>query len=286
MLEEIRELGFEYAELSHGIRLSLVPGILQAVDAGIIKITSLHNFCPLPIGITHAAPNVFRFTSTDRREREKAFRQTLQTFDLAQRVRASLVVLHMGSIEMREYTDRLVEMVGAGLAGTPRYEKLCYEVEERRQERREVHEAYAYEILTLLEREAGGRHLMLGIENREALEEIPFEADFPFLFMQFNSGVVRYWHDTGHGQIKENLGFIRHAEHVAGLADSLAGFHIHDVAMPGRDHLPPGRGMIDFAALAPSVKPGHLKVLELHPGVPAEEVRESFAHIRALWGEE
>ena len=32
MLQEIRDLGFEYAELSHGIRLSLVPGIMDAVD--------------------------------------------------------------------------------------------------------------------------------------------------------------------------------------------------------------------------------------------------------------
>ena len=50
MLEEIRDLGFEFAELSHGIRLSLVPGIMQAVEAGVIKISTLHNFCPLPIG--------------------------------------------------------------------------------------------------------------------------------------------------------------------------------------------------------------------------------------------
>ena len=37
MLREIRDMGFEYAELSHGIRISLLPGILQAVDAGEIK---------------------------------------------------------------------------------------------------------------------------------------------------------------------------------------------------------------------------------------------------------
>ena len=36
MLEEIRDLGFEYAELSHGIRLSLVPGILESFDSGVI----------------------------------------------------------------------------------------------------------------------------------------------------------------------------------------------------------------------------------------------------------
>jgi len=286
MLEEIREQGCEYAELSHGIRLSLVPGILEAVQAGVIKISTLHNFCPLPMGVNHAAPNIFRFTSTDRRERERAFRHSIQTLDFAERVGAKLVVLHMGSIDMRHYTDKLLEMVGRGQAGTPRYERLCWEVEERRQERREAHEEHAYEILDILDREALKRGLMLGIENREALEEIPFESDFGFLFAEFNSGAVRYWHDCGHGQIKENLGFIRHADHVGGLAEHLAGFHIHDVGFPGRDHLPPGQGMIDFAALAPHVRPEHLKVFELHPSVSPEEVRESFAHIKSLWGEE
>jgi len=62
MLREIRDLGFSHAELSHGIRLSLVPGILDAVDAGEIKISTLHNFCPLPIGINYPAPNIFNWS--------------------------------------------------------------------------------------------------------------------------------------------------------------------------------------------------------------------------------
>jgi hypothetical protein len=27
------------------------------VDAGEIRISSVHNFCPLPMGVNHAAPN-------------------------------------------------------------------------------------------------------------------------------------------------------------------------------------------------------------------------------------
>src|SRR5579862_554583 len=114
MLREIRELGFEYAELSHGIRISLLPGILEAFDAGEIKISTLHNFCPLPIGVNHAAPNIYKFTSLDRRERDNAWRHTLKTLETAARLKAILVVLHMGAIDMKEYTDRLVEMVGDG----------------------------------------------------------------------------------------------------------------------------------------------------------------------------
>src|SRR5256885_7101755 len=76
MLREIRDMGFEYAELSHGIRISLLPGILQAVDAGEIKISSLHNFCPLPMGVEHAAPNIFKFTADNPRERDRSEEHT------------------------------------------------------------------------------------------------------------------------------------------------------------------------------------------------------------------
>jgi sugar phosphate isomerase/epimerase len=286
MLQEIRDLGFEYAELSHGIRLSLVPGIMDAVDAGVIKITTLHNFCPLPIGVTHAAPNVYKFTSTDARERDKAFRQTLQTLDFANRCGARLVVLHLGAIEMRDYTDKLVDLVAAGQRESSKYRRLCAEAEEKRESRKERHIAYAYEILRRLEAEAAGRGLLLGIENREAVEEIPFESDFPFFFFDFGGQTIKYWHDTGHAQIKENLGFIQHAMHLESLAAELAGFHIHDVEFPGRDHRAPGKGMIDFAALKPFVKPEHIKVLEFSPSLSVDELRAGWAHIRSVWGEE
>ena len=100
MLREIRELGFEKVELSHGTRISLMPGILEAVDAGEMKISSLHNFCPLPMGVNYAAPNLYQFTAERDRERELALRYTLKTLEFASRVGAPLVVLHLGSVEM------------------------------------------------------------------------------------------------------------------------------------------------------------------------------------------
>lgn len=286
MLREIRDLGFEYAELSHGIRLSLVPGILEAVEAGEIKISTLHNFCPLPIGLTRAAPNVFKFTSLDQRERENALRHTLKTLEFAERVKAQLVVLHMGEVEMREYTDKLLKLVAAGQRETPKYQRLCQEAEARREARKERHVEAACELLRKVEEDARRRGLLLGVENREALEEIPFESDAPFFFFEFRGGTVRYWHDTGHAQIKENLGFINHVMHLESLAEELAGFHIHDVQFPGRDHRPPGQGTVDFAALKPFVRPEHIKVIELSPSLTREEVLGGVAYIRSIWGEE
>jgi len=286
MLQEIRELGFEYAELSHGIRLTLLPGILTAVDAGEIKISSVHNFCPLPMGVDRAAPNIFKFSSEDRRERENAFKHTVKSIETAVRVKAAVVVLHMGAIEMKDYTDRLIDLVGEGKKETPKFQKLFEEVLIKREEKKERPMEYAIEILRRLIAEAEPRGIKLGIENREAVEEIFFESDYPLFLREFTSPAVAYWHDTGHAQIKENIGFIDHAFHLAAMSDRLAGLHVHDVHFPGKDHRPPGTGCINWAALKPMVRPDHIKVFEFSPSLTVEEVRSGVAHIKGIWGDQ
>jgi sugar phosphate isomerase/epimerase len=286
MLREIRDLGFEYAELSHGIRISLLPGIFEAVDAGEIKISTLHNFCPLPIGVNQANPNLFRFSSFDTRERENAWRYSLKTLETARRLSAKLVVLHLGCLDMKDYTDKLIGMVAAGQQQSPKYEKLCAEVIDRRELKKEKHLRLVHEILGRLAAEAERLGVKLGIENREALEEIPLETDFTLFLKEFSSPTICYWHDTGHAQIKENLGFIHHAMHLGSLAHRLAGFHIHDVQFPARDHCPPGSGMINFDALKTMVKPEHIKVFELNPGVAVEELKQGVHHLKRIWGDE
>jgi sugar phosphate isomerase/epimerase len=286
MLREIRDLGFEYAELSHGIRISLLPGIFEAVDAGEIKISTLHNFCPLPMGVDRAAPNVYKFSSEDRRERESAFKHTLKTLETAVRVGAKLVVLHTGCVDMKDYTDKLIDMVGEGKKDSPKYEKLCQEVVAVREKKKERYVENAYEMIRRIVDEAKPRGLKLGIENREALEEIPFESDFDFFFKEFRDPTVVYWHDTGHAQIKENLGFINHRLHLHAMSGRLFGFHVHDVEFPGRDHRPPGRGTIDWASLKDQVRPEHLKIFELSPSVSPEEAKIGVAHLKSIWGPE
>ncbi len=285
MLREIRELGFEFAELSHGIRVSLLPGILEAVEAGEIKISSLHNFCPLPMGVNYAAPNLYQFSSEQPRERELAERYTLKTIELAARVKAPLVVLHSGSIELKNYTDKLLDLVARGERDTPKYEKLCAEMAKKRDAKKEAVFERVKEMFNKTLPEAELRGVKLGIENRQALEELPVESDYQFLFRDITSPNLVYWHDTGHAQIKENLGFIRHALHLESLRAHLAGFHIHDVQFPGRDHCAPGSGNVDFAGLKPSVKPEHIKVFEFGPALTVDEVKKGVAHVKRLWGE-
>jgi sugar phosphate isomerase/epimerase len=288
MLREIRDLGFAYAELSHGIRISLVPGILEAVEAGEIKISTLHNFCPLPIGINYPAPNLFKFSSSDRREREYAWKHSLKTIETAERLGAKLIVLHSGQVDIKDYQHKLEEMVVAGLKDTPKYRKLVEEVETKREKRKEEAMRLSLELINGLAEQAGERGLLLGIENREGVEEIPFDHDLS-TFLAALPENVRYWHDCGHAQIKQGLGFIDHRMHLESLAPRLGGLHIHDVKTDAEglhDHCPPGSGEIDYAALKPFVGPEHIKVIELSPGVPADDVKVGFSHIKSVWGEE
>jgi sugar phosphate isomerase/epimerase len=286
MLREIRDLGFEYAELSHGIRLGLLPGILEAVDAGEIKISSLHNFCPLPLGVNHASPNLYEFSDERARQRELSIKYTLKTFELAQRVKAPVVVLHLGSMDLKDYTEKLTGMLERDGEKSPKYEKLRAEAAAKREAKKGKAVERVYETLRKLLPEAEKHGLKLGIENRQALEEIPVESDFEFFFREFDSPNVVYWHDVGHAQIKENLGFLHHTQHLESLAARLAGFHIHDVIFPAADHAPPGSGTVDFAALKPFVKPNHIKVFELSPSLPVDAVKRGFIHVKIYWGNE
>jgi sugar phosphate isomerase/epimerase len=286
MLREIRDLGFEYAELSHGIRISLMPGILDAVAAGEMKISTLHNFCPLPVGVTHSAPNLYEFSAENPRDRELAVRHTLKTFDFAERLQALLVVLHLGSMDLKDYGGKLADMLERGQKDSPKYQKLLAEAEVKREAKQEKFFERTKETLRQLLPEAEKRGLKLGCENREAVEEIPLDHDFKLFFRELGSANLVYWHDTGHAQVKENLGFISHVTHLASLADRLAGFHIHDVQFPARDHCAPGTGMINFAALKPFVKPEHIKVFEFSNKVPVEAAKAGIAHIKNIWGGE
>ena len=195
-----------------------------------------------------------------------------------------MVVLHLGCIDMKDYTDKLLEMVDSGKKETPKYADLCETVIGKAGEEKGAIRAGSSEMLDRLAGVAEERGVKLGIENRQALEEIPLDSDFELLLREFDRPNIGYWHDCGHAQIKENLGFIDHGPIWNRMAPRLLGFHVHDVAFPGHDHRAPGTGTIDYAALKPMVKPEHIKVFELSPSLSKEEAVKGVAHIQQSLG--
>lgn len=288
MLREAADLGFTHVELSHGVRITLVPGVLRAVEEGIIRVSSVHNFCPLPTGIGHPAPNLFE-PSAGGREHEQWLRQTRRTLDFAVQMEAKAMVLHLGSVRFFWFhpdsclRDFRRKNPAADIPGDPAYrallDKSLAKVRKRLPDFWERTRQSIDEILPC----AAEKGVRLGCENRERIEELPLDADFPELFSNLSAPAqAGYWHDTGHADLKEKMGLINHREHLAANAEKLVGFHLHDVDADGHDHQPVGTGRVDFEMVRDFWRPHHLLVLELSPGASRDDVIESRRQIENL----
>lgn len=293
MVEEMVGLGFKRIELSHGIRLSLVPGILQAVEEGIVEISSVHNFCPLPGSVQHAAPNLYQPSATDQREKALWHRYSLQTLDFAVKVGADRVVMHSGKVYFFFVSAeaRLEKWIDESEISAHELSENKDFLKQRDKAMKAIRRAAKKTIPRIKENydlllpEAKVRGLKLCLENREAIEEMPIDADYDdFLGSLSEPENAVYWHDTGHAQIKHQMGLLDHRTHLEKMSPRLAGFHLHDVSEEGRDHQVPGTGTIDFKMIAEFVRPKHTLVLELSPKLTTEEVLASRDYIAGVLG--
>jgi sugar phosphate isomerase/epimerase len=282
MLLEIRELGYENIELSHGCRLSLFDGIQQAVAAKEVRIVSVHNFCPLPVGVDGPAPDYYLPSARKDWERQTYLRHTLRTLEFAAGLGAQAVVLHLGLVPMRHYTLRLVELHQAGRAATPKFERIKTRALAKRARRQPK---YFEAVLTTLEAlvpRAKERGLRLGLETRFGLEEIPDADEIEQLIRRFGPEVMGYWHDVGHAQIKENIGLVTQEAMLERFRGRTIGMHLQDFTPPLHDHQPPGHGTFDFRRLAPFLTPGMILVWELHPEWVPEQITNHCRQAEAL----
>jgi sugar phosphate isomerase/epimerase len=282
MLREIRALGFNLIELGHGIRISLMPGIQKMFDAGEVRFCSLHNFCPLPVEVLGASPDCYQFSAVGKRERDRAVKQTLQTIDFAARLCAPFVVLHCGSVRMNPITDELIELAKKGDLLSRKYVRKKIEAVKTREARAPAHLARVKECLKPIVDRAGEKNIRLGIEARRGYEEIPSEREIPQFLDEIAAPHVGYWHDMGHIQVKENLGFLDHAEWLGSIRQRAFGCHMQDVKWPAQDHQPPFLG--DMKQLEPLTRmlPNQCQLVwELSPRRTAEEISQSLT----LWKE-
>ncbi len=292
MLREIADLGFEYVELSHGIKITLVPGLLRAIEDGVIKVASTHNFCPLPTGVTQAAPNLFEPSETEHKEHDQWLRHTKRSIDFAAQVKARVLVCHLGSVKFfwsnpaRDIREYLAQYPDAGRSpyGTAFRElvqKSLGKLRKRMTPYWEQTKASVKEVVGY----AAQRGVKLGFENREKFEELPLDDDHVELLNEFApTAPVGYWHDTGHADLKEGMALLNHREHLRRLSGRTLGFHLHDVNAHGQDHQPIGSGNIDFEMVSGFWRPEHLLTLELSPRVSVDDVRASKVRIEALIG--
>lgn len=289
MLQEMAALGFEWVELSHGIRITLVPGILRGVEEGIVKVASCHNFCPLPTGIQHAAPNLYMPSTKDARERDQWLRHSKRTVDFAQQVGARNIVMHLGSVEFfwsnpgRKLDTYAEAHPDTDLAKDESYQKLLAKAVAKLRDRKDVYWENVRAGLAELLPYAKAKGVALAFENREKFEELPMDEDHGELLASLPADALAgYWHDTGHAHIKETAGLLNHREHLTKNAPRALGFHLHDVSADGHDHQPIGSGKIDFAMVSEFWRDDHELVLEFSPRLTVEDVLVSKQRVEEL----
>jgi sugar phosphate isomerase/epimerase len=283
LVDEILELGLSQIELGYDLKQQHVPGVRARIASGEIACSSVHNYCPVPVGAPQGHPELFSLSSLDNRERESAVRYTGNTVTFAAEVGAKAVVIHAGNVHTRKRTRKLITLALDGKQNTPKYEKLRLKL---LMERSKKVQPYLDQLSRSLEallptlEDAG---IPIGIENLPSWEAIPTESELETILCKFDTPLLRYWHDMGHGQVRQNLGFIGHQRWAEKLAPYLIGMHIHDCKPPAGDHLMPPNGNINFSDFRKTANHAKIWVLEPCPGTPADLVIEGHKHVQTSW---
>ena len=209
MIDEILSLGFDHVELSHGIKLSLLPGIMRAVEAGKVQVAGVHNYFPAPIDEVGDAPDSRPFTADLPQVRAKAIELTKKSMEQGAALGAGYIVLHMGTVEplvKRTDTAHLQSLARQGMVETESFAGTKGEFVRRRNRLAPVYLERAREAIRQLLPHAAELGVKLGIEGRSHYEQVPSEDEMGLLMQEFGENpFIGYWHDFGHIQRKHNL---------------------------------------------------------------------------------
>jgi len=277
VLDPILDLGFEAIELEFRITGKLLEGMAPSLKAGAPRVISVHNFCPVPdiLPPQKAGGDAFNIASLDREERERAVRYTYRTLEVAHELEVGVVVLHLGYIEGEERKDAPQRAFREGRWGKEELQEYLKE----RSLKASVHLDAVFFSLERVLRRAETLGVKVGVENRYHLSEIPLGEEIGMVLEEFAGGPIGYWHDTGHAAVAEALGATRQRDLLERYGSRMIGIHLHD-AQGVDDHLPPGRGGVDFEMVGEFLREGVLKVMEIHPPATGEEIVEGLQFLR------
>lgn len=284
IIEEILALGFDRVELGYDLTLDLVPGVRAMVEQKAVSVASVHNFCPVPIGAPAGHPELFPLAALDDRLRQSAVAHTRRTIEFAADIGAPVVVTHAGNVDMGAHSRDLVDLCAQGQQYSPAYDKLKLKITLQREGKAAPYLDRLSKSIEELLPVLSLHRVRLAIENLPSWESIPTELEMERLLAAFDSPALAYWHDTGHGKTRENLGFISQKRWLERLAPRLAGMHVHDNNPPASDHIMPPDGKINFADFKGILKPDTLLVLEPAPGTPHADIIRGATLLGNAWG--
>ncbi|MBI5872936.1 MAG: sugar phosphate isomerase/epimerase [Candidatus Omnitrophica bacterium] len=282
--EEILKLGFSNLELNFSLSAGMVEDIRRFAQSHGIAVTSLHNYCPTPEEFSRqdALPDCFSLSSVDEDERKKAVDYTKGTIATAKKLKSSAVVLHSGRVEIEDKTRILIDLHNKGRSQSSEYKDIFGSFVRERKLKSPGYFSQIIKSFEELSSYAQAQGIILGVENRFYYREIPSFDEFGEVFKRFKNKGLAYWHDVGHAYILEKLGFMPKNALLKNYGKYLYGIHLHNIKNL-IDHQAPTEGDFDFLQLKPYIRPGMIKVLEIHGHVSPEDIKKSVIYLDGLF---
>lgn len=271
-LQAACEVGFTRFELNHQIP----PEVFEQIDFDTFCFNSLHNPCPAIIPMKQLEIEDRLLTSLDEKSRQSGMDVLKNTIETARLLGARLVVIHSGWVTGSDAMDRtLRSLYLEGKENTPEYAQLKAKMIADRNERGKPHLQSLMKSFWEIIEFTGDCNLMLGIENLLHYYEMPNFNEMSQILGEFKQPWFGWQLDTGHIQVQQNLGLESFLYWLEQFAGRMVGIHLHDV-MGLKDHLAPGLGKVDFAAIAPNIPPHAQRTLEVKPFVTPAEITGSL----------
>ena len=273
-----QRLGFDAVEI--GVADSGLPiaEIVRAVEQVGIAVSSLHNFVTAqrPVGLDARGDDL---SSLDTAKRREAVRLTRETIELARHMGAQAVVIHAGAIEVPDGAAFQRRVMTEYAPGDPEAARIMQQLWKDRQARAEPF--FQAALRSLREICDAVSDISLGVESRYYFYDIPSLEEAERIFDEIPAANLGYWHDIGHGQVRESLGLELQLDWLTRFQSRLVGLHLHD--MQGfRDHRAPGSGWIDFERVVPFAGDHSLLVMELADDVPERDVLAGKAFLERV----
>lgn len=280
LINEIKQAGFDTVELNFALTEEVVADIYAIKERSEIKVSSLHNMCPLPKEIPpgEASPDYYSLASADEDERRLAVDIAKNTIGTAAKFGARAVVIHAGRVRIEDRTRDLARLVDGGKESSGLRARM---IKERNEFKRGCLDSVLSSLKELVPY-AKDLEISLGIENRYYYREIPLAEEMEIILSNFRKGDIFYWHDAGHAEVFERLGLIKHTDLLRKFHDRLLGIHLHDIIGAMSDHKVPGQGTFDFSMLKEFITKDTIKVMEVHQPSSAEELRLGVSYLKKI----
>ena len=186
--------------------------------------------------------------------------------------RRVLVIVHPGRVDIAPDLEAMVrDLYEQGRSSEPEYAQAKDQLVAARTLQAESNMRSVRRSLVELAEYAARMGVRLGLENRYHYHEIPLPDELDELLHMDCGDVVGYWHDVGHAQALENLGFGPHEEWLQRFAQRMVGVHLHDI-VGLQDHLAAGLGRLDWELVARYLPKDALRTCEFQTSNSPQEV--------------